>query len=152
MAIKPPRHAKIADGYLELIRRFPLVPIRGEGHLKQAIKMIDELSIIDEEKLSGGQSDYLRVLTDLVERFEDAHHPLEAAFEDGIDVLKYLLDQHQMTASDLGRILGNRQMGSAVLRRSRQLSKANVLKLAAHFNIGTDSLLREKIVPKKRAS
>jgi HTH-type transcriptional regulator/antitoxin HigA len=146
------QHAKVADDYLELVRRFPLVPIRNDAHLKQAVRMIDELSIIDEEKLSMGQSDYLMVLSDLVERFEDAHDPFEAAFDDGIDALRYLLEQHQMTASDLGRLLGNRQHGAAILRRARQLSKANVLKLASHFNVSTDLLLRERPEAKRRAS
>jgi HTH-type transcriptional regulator/antitoxin HigA len=144
--------AKISDDYLDLVRRFPLVPIRDNAHLKQAIRMIDELSVIDEEKLSTGQAGYLRVLSDLVEKFEDAHFSLEAAFDDGVSALKFLLEQHQMTASDLGRLLGNRQVGAAILRRARQLSKANVLKLAAHFNVTADLLLRERMVANRRAS
>ncbi len=40
-----------------------------------------------------------------------------------------------MSASDLGRLLGARPLGSAILRRERQLSKANILKLADHFRV-----------------
>ena len=47
-----------------------------------------------------------------------------------------------MTASDLGRLLGNRQLGSADPRCQRQLSKEHVLKLADHFKVSTDPLLR----------
>jgi len=143
MHMRMTKNVNVADDYLELIQRFPLTPIRDEAHLQQAFELIDELSVIDEEKLTAGQADYLLVLTDLVAKFEDAHHAVDAAFADGIAALKYLLAQHQMTASDLGRLLGNRQIGSAILRRERQLSKANVLKLAAHFHVSTDLLLRQ---------
>jgi HTH-type transcriptional regulator/antitoxin HigA len=146
------KQAKIDHDYLELVRQFPLIPIRSESCFKEAMKVIDELSVIVEGKLKPGQSDYLMVLTDLVEKYEDAHCPLEEGFDDGVEALKYLLDQREMTASDLGRLLGNRQMGAAILRRSRQLSKANLLKLAAHFNVTADLLLREGPVRKRRAS
>jgi HTH-type transcriptional regulator / antitoxin HigA len=152
MTTKIKHRAEIARDYLELVRRFSLVPIRNVAHFDDAIEMIDELSIIDEAKLTRGQSDYLLVLSDLVEKFEDEHIQLEAAFGDGVDALRYLLEQHQMTGSDLGRLLGNRQIGAAILRRTRQLSKANVLKLAAHFNVTADLLLRQKQNTKRRAS
>ena len=144
MTFKTATHAQPTDDYLELVRHFPLVPIKGSVHLKQAFDVIDELSIIDEERLTQGQSDYLEVLTGLVEKYEETHHPVEPAFKDGIGALKYLLDQHGMTASDLGRLLGNRQLGAAILRRQRQLSKAHVVKLANHFNVSVDLFLREK--------
>jgi HTH-type transcriptional regulator/antitoxin HigA len=141
MATKRVKAASVADDYLGLVKRFPLIPIRSEGHLNDAFRLIDELSAIDEEKLSDGQADYLLVLTDLVEKFEDEHHSISSGFEDGIEALAYLLEQHGMTASDLGRLLGNRQIGAAILRRSRQLSKTHVVKLARHFNVSTDLLL-----------
>jgi antitoxin component HigA of HigAB toxin-antitoxin module len=144
MPTKIARHTKVADDYLALINRFPLVPIKNARHLKEAFELLDELSIADEEKLTGGQADYLLVLTDLVEKYEDAHHPIENAFEDGIAALAFLLDEHVMTASDLGRLLGNRQLGAAILRRERQLSKAHVIKLANHFKVSTDLLIFDK--------
>ena len=148
--VKP--QPKISDDYLELVQRFPLVPIRDQVHFKQAAKVIDELSVIDEHRLSQGQSDYLFVLTELVERFEDTHHPWEEEFDDGVECLRYLLDQHAMSASDLGRLLGNRQIGAAILRGARALSKSHVIKLARYFNVTADLFLREGAVHKRRAS
>src|SRR4051794_31815156 len=94
----------VAKDYLELVRRFPLVPIKSRQHLKEAFKVIDGLSIIDEEKLSPGQEDYLIVLSGLVERYEDEVGAVADPLLSGLDALKYLLDQHAMSASDLGRL------------------------------------------------
>jgi antitoxin component HigA of HigAB toxin-antitoxin module len=38
-------------------------------------------------------------------------------------------------ASDIGRILGSRSLGAAILRGDRQISKENALKLASHFKL-----------------
>lgn len=142
MPAKTSKHVKVGDDYLNLVRRFPLVPIKSETHLREAFKVIDALSIIDEGRLTDGQADYLLVLTDLVERYEERHFPIGRAFKDGIEALQYLLDEHQMTASDLGRLLGSRQLGAAILRRDRQLSKSQIVKLCDHFKVSADLLLR----------
>jgi HTH-type transcriptional regulator/antitoxin HigA len=141
MVAKTRRDHGVSDDYLELIKRFPLAPIRGERHFKEAVGMIDELSIIDEEKLTAGQADYLLVLSDLVERYEDRHFQEKGAFGDGVQALAYLMEQRGMSASDLGRLLGSRSLGSAILRRERELSKGHVVKLARYFGISTDLLL-----------
>ena len=51
------------------------------------------------------------------------------------DTLTRLLDVHGLTASDLGRLLGNRTLGSAILRGDRDLSKAHILTLAERFKV-----------------
>ncbi|HZK80537.1 MAG TPA: hypothetical protein VFC46_05700 [Humisphaera sp.] len=129
---------RLTSDYFELTSRFPLIPIEDQKHFAEAMVLIDELGIIDEEKLTKGQAKYLMVLTDLVERYERSTFPLKSPFKDGIDVLKYLLEEAGMSASDLGRILGNRQLGAAILRRDRELSKTHIVQLANYFKVSTD--------------
>jgi antitoxin component HigA of HigAB toxin-antitoxin module len=136
--------SKIPADYLELVNRLPLAPIRNRKRLKDALDLIDELGIIDENQLTPGQADYLLVLSDLVERYEDAHFPGETPFEDGIAALEYLMQQTQMSASDLGRLLGSRQLGPLILRRERELSKSHIVKLAGYFKVSTDLFLRPR--------
>jgi len=50
------KKAIVADDYLELVKRFPLVRIKNDRHLKEAHKIIDELSIIGEDDLSHHHS------------------------------------------------------------------------------------------------
>ena len=40
-----------------------------------------------------------------------------------------------MSASDLGRLLGNRTLGAALLAGRRNLSKAHIKKLGEHFKV-----------------
>ena len=75
------------DRYLELVRTFPLRPIRADADLDRAIEIID--SLIDRDDLDEGEADYLDVLGDLVHRYEDKHLPIQE-FSDA-DMLRFLL-------------------------------------------------------------
>ena len=67
------RRAKLPDTYFELVRRFPLVTVHDDVHLGEAQRVIDEL--LQTELDAGGEA-YLDVLSDLVGRYEDEHHPV----------------------------------------------------------------------------
>ena len=55
--------------------------------------------------------------------------------------LQYLVKEAGLSASDLGRLLGNRGMGSVFLTGKRGLSKTNIRKLAEHFKVRADYFL-----------
>jgi HTH-type transcriptional regulator/antitoxin HigA len=135
MATSVLEKVRVGEDYLALTRRFPLVPIRNERHYRQAVRMLDELAVVDEHDLTCGQADYLMVLTDIVERWEREHHAIDTGRFRGLDALKHLLEENRMSASDLGRLLGNRQLGSAILRGQRQLSKTHLRVLAERFAV-----------------
>src|SRR5439155_20697527 len=119
---------KTCDGLNALC---PLRPIRDDVDLSNAQEVVDALAVLSTR--SRDQKDYLETLSTLVEKYEQE----QGAFTDDdasvIDVLKFLMEGREMSASDLGRLLGNRELGAAILRGDRQLSKANILKLAEHF-------------------
>ena len=62
------------EKYLDLVRHFPLRPIRSERDLDRAAKVID--SLVDRPSLSFDEKDYLNVLSDLVEAYEEEHYPI----------------------------------------------------------------------------
>jgi antitoxin component HigA of HigAB toxin-antitoxin module len=45
------------------------------------------------------------------------------------------MEQNHLNTSQLGDILGQRQLGSEILKKTRELSKAHIVKLAQHFNV-----------------
>jgi plasmid maintenance system antidote protein VapI len=47
-----------------------------------------------------------------------------------------------MSASDLGRILGNRTLGPAIIRGDRKISKANAIKLGKYFKLNPGIFLQ----------
>ena len=136
------RAVKITDDYFDLIKRFPLVPIGNDRHLKEAHKIIDELSIIDEDELTGGQAAYLAVISDLTEAYEAPTLTALTKETTGLEVLKHLIEEHDMTGSDLGRILGHRELGAKVLRGDRQISREHAKLLGKRFGIPAEIFLR----------
>ena len=132
----------LAGHYLELDRRFPLRPIRTEERLRAAHKMIDELTKIPEEKLTRDQADYLEVLGDLASAYEDRIMSPEVASVSGLDVLNHLMDANGVSASDLGRLLGHRELGSKILRGEREISKSHAKAVGEDFGLPPETFLR----------
>ena len=51
------------------------------------------------------------------------------------------IDGRPVSLDDLGRLLGNRPLGSLILNGKRELSKAHIRKLAEHFAVDPGALL-----------
>ncbi len=123
------------DDYLELIRDFPLRVIRNERELDAATSVALRLAIKGEQHLSTGETEYLDVLDRLIEDYEETYHPMPTRNATPLQRLKLLVEEAAMTASDLGRLLGNRSLGSLLLTGRRELSKSHLRILAEHFRI-----------------
>jgi HTH-type transcriptional regulator / antitoxin HigA len=118
----------------------PLRPIQDKVDFENAQEIADKLAVLD--RRTRDQDDYLETLSTLMEKYEDEHSPIETGDLKPVDTLKYLLDAHDMSASDLGRLLGNRELGPAILRGDRQLSKKNILVLSERFKLNPAVFLR----------
>jgi len=118
--------------YAGLVRMAPPRPIHDKVDLANATEVIDALA---GHHLTPDQEDYLDVLSDLVQKYEEERSPARRVRSTPLQRLRYLMEQAGMTASDLGRLLGNRGLGSLVLRGRRQLSKTHIRTLAEHFRL-----------------
>ncbi len=134
--------AKGRDSYLELVKRFPLVPIKNERHYDEAAAFLKKLAIRAEGSLDRGEADYLDALTMFVEEYQNKHHRIVAAEMGPIEALKYLMEESGTSTAELGRILGNSSLASQVLKGRRELSKANILALANHFHVEAGLFLK----------
>jgi HTH-type transcriptional regulator/antitoxin HigA len=118
--------------YLELVRRFPLRPIRSDEELDRAIHMID--SLIDRDHLVPEEKDYLDVLSDLVERYETVHHPIPP-LPDG-ELLQHLIETNGTTQAELSRKAKIPESTiSEIIAGKRKLTRSHIGKLAKHFNV-----------------
>jgi len=123
---------KTRDRYLDLVKRFPLRPIRSGDELDEAIKFMNGL--LDRWDLDEGERDYLDVLSDLVEKFEHDHHPIAPA-SDGA-MVRFLLDLRDLSQVELARQTGIAESTiSAVLSGKRQLSRRHIGILAVFFAV-----------------
>ncbi len=98
-------------------------------------------SLLSLDTLNQDQSDYLELLIDQIEKYENQSYPLPYENQDPIANLIFLLNENNLNASDLGILLGNRQLGSKILRRERQLSKSHIRILSRHFRVSADLFL-----------
>ena len=129
--------AKGSDTYFNFVRRFPLVHLRDDDHLRAAQEMIDSLL---ERKLDKGGQDYLDVLTDLVEAYEDEHHPIPDASQ--AEVLRELLRVNGLSQQKLAqRVKISQSTISAVLNGVRTFTKEQVIALAKFFNVSPAAFL-----------
>ncbi|HUO07700.1 MAG TPA: transcriptional regulator [Phycisphaerae bacterium] len=125
----------VGDDYLDLVKRFPLRVIRSERELDAAAAVAMKLAIKGEEQLSDGETEYLDVLDRLNEDYEEQHHVMPVGKASALERLRALVKEAGMGASDLGRLLGNRSLGSLLLSGRREVSKAHIRVLADHFRV-----------------
>ena len=122
----------VGDGYFALIREFPLRPISSDTALDRAIVMIDRL--LAQDKLAGDEQDYLDVLSDPVEKYEDQRCPVERV--SGVDALRHLVESSGKTRAVVAVEAGLPESTlSEVLSGRRQLNTRHISILARYFRI-----------------
>jgi HTH-type transcriptional regulator/antitoxin HigA len=122
------------DRFLDLVRQFPLRPIRTKREYAAATKIVDTLAVRGEEELNDDELDYLDVLTDLVEAYETSNYP-EPREGTPLERLKWLLEESGTSTAHLGRLLGNSGLASQILLGRRELSKTHIRILSRHFKL-----------------
>jgi HTH-type transcriptional regulator / antitoxin HigA len=119
--------------FAELVAAHPPRPIGDDVDLRNAEEVVERLAVLPSR--TKDQEDYLEVLSTLIERYEAEHYPIDTSGITPIERLKFLMEQHDMNASDLGRLLGDRTLGPKILSGDRELSKANIIRLAQRFGV-----------------
>ncbi len=117
--------------YLALVRAFPLVSIRDDTHLADALDVIDHL--VERSNRSNADEAYLGAPTDHAETYEAAHAHLPPT--SGVEALRYLMAENGLTQADLVPLFGTPSLVSEVLTGKRKLALAHIKRLAAHFGL-----------------
>ena len=125
--------------YGSLSARCPVRPIHSDAALERAQSIVD--SFAGRKHLTRDQMDYLDAWARMIEAYEKQRYASEYAKRDTLELLRFLLKENDMSASDLGRLLGSRQLGSKILRGERGLSKAQIKKLADRFAVNASLFL-----------
>jgi HTH-type transcriptional regulator / antitoxin HigA len=127
--------ARVNDGYLDLVRRFPLRAIRSERDHAAAGRILNRLLGRRQPPLSHGECQYLDALIELTRAYESQADRFRLEKMQPIEIVRYLMEQNDMNAADIGKVLGNKTAASLVLSGKRELSKAHIRKLAARFKV-----------------
>jgi HTH-type transcriptional regulator / antitoxin HigA len=117
-----------------LVHMMPPMAIRDAVDHGNTLEVIDRLMQV--EKLTPDQGQYLETLVELVESYEAKHHAIDLARMGGLRMLKHVMEQSGMTASELARLLKvHASMGSKILKGQRQLTWEHAKVLGGEFRV-----------------
>lgn len=121
-----------ADRYLDLVRTFPLRPITTGGQLRRAHQVAEALEA--KGKLSRDERDYLEVLGDLIEKYEDRAIKVDPV-SDG-EMITFLIGLKKVTQSIVAKETGiPGSVLSNILHGKRRLNRGQIGKLADYFGV-----------------
>jgi len=134
----PPTHDDIPETYAELAELFMPRPLHDEVDYRNALAIMDAMAGFD---MNADQEDYFDAIATFIEKYEAVHHAINDPKMTPVQLIRSLMDEHDMTESDLGRLLGDRSLGHRILSGQRELSKAHIRALAEHFCLNPAALL-----------
>ena len=110
----------------------PLFSMRNEDDYDLAVVRLN--SLLDQVGTDEQHPLYmlLDTLGTLIHAYEEQHHPIPEC--SGVDVLRFLMEEHGLTQSDLLEI-GSQGVVSEILRGKRELNIRQVRALAKRFHV-----------------
>lgn len=106
--------------------------IRGEQHYAEMVDLLNELIDAVRSNEEHPLSDLLEIVGELISSYEATHYPIQDAAPQ--DVLRYLMDEHELTQSDLSEV-GSQGVVSEILSGKRMMNARQAKALAARFNV-----------------
>ena len=117
---------------LELVREFELRPITTGSQLRKAHQVAEDLEA--KGKLSRDERDYLEVLGDLIEKYEDRAIKVDPV-SDG-EMITFLIGMKKVTQSVVAKETGiPGSVLSNILHGKRRLNRGQIGKLADYFGV-----------------
>lgn len=128
------------DRYLELVRAFPLRPIRDDEACRQAKRALRGL----QQDHSDDARDYKQVLVKLISDYErHAGYALDTSNVSPAEIVGHLLEERGMSLNALAKAIGVSQGTlSETLSGRRGWSKSTILKVSDYFALNPVLFLR----------
>ncbi len=122
----------ITKKYIQLLQEFPPRPVVSKADFEATQSVINKL--LDKPKLTPEEEDYLDVLGTLVYDYEQQQEDLIPDIY-GIEMLKALIQEHNLRQKDLVGIFKTESIVSDVLNGKRQLTNRHIQELAEFFHL-----------------
>lgn len=123
---------EFAQAWGELQALVPVSAIHNEQQYERALETLHALLDIVGEDETHPLYELLDTLGTLVHIYEEEHYPGPAAT--GIDVLKFLMEEHQLSLSSFPEI-GNEGEVSELLMGKRELKVSEIRALSKRFGV-----------------
>ena len=108
---------------------YPLMVIKTQNDYEKALRSME--AVFDEE--TGPLADYAETLVILIEHYEENNFPVEK--KQGVEVLKFLMEQNDLKQKDLVGSLGGKSTVSEILNGKRPLNLQHIRVLADKFHV-----------------
>jgi HTH-type transcriptional regulator/antitoxin HigA len=116
--------------YANLLSKYQPKLIRTEEENRQALEVLQEL--LRNPTSTPEETELYRLLIALIEKFEEEYY---APNPEPPDMLLFLMDQRNMTATDLTIALDSPEVVADILNGKQAISSAQAIALGRFFNV-----------------
>jgi HTH-type transcriptional regulator/antitoxin HigA len=120
--------------YSSLLVEFQPKVITTEEENERTLVVVEKL--MNHKDRTPEQDAILDLLVVLIEKFESEHYQLNAATPQSI--LLYLMEERNMTQSELADLIGSKGVASEILSGKRGISKRLAKKLGEFFHVSPE--------------
>jgi HTH-type transcriptional regulator/antitoxin HigA len=129
------RSGELPKSYGELIALHVPRPIGDKVAYENTVAIVDALA---GHALNHDQEDYLEILSDLIESYEEENLPALPKLS-GVKLLQYLLRENNLTGEDLAKLLKvDRSVAYKILKGARNLTTDHIRRLCDRFAVQAD--------------
>jgi HTH-type transcriptional regulator / antitoxin HigA len=125
----------VSPEYEALLRKVPPKVIRTEKENEAYTEILYELDRRS-SKLTAAEKELAELLTLLIEDFEEKRYRLPRGKP--LDVLRFLMEQHNLLQKDLAEVFGTPSIVSEVMNGKRELNKKQIARLSARFHVSPE--------------
>ena len=123
--------------YEFLIEKFPPREIKNASEHRAYRNLVGtlmrELSHRIDKRSAAGIRQYISILAPLIAKFEETRWPRSRT--SGHEVLEFLIEQNELTQSDLEDEIGTQPYVSDILRGKKELTSEQIAKLSKRFGV-----------------
>ena len=124
--------AEITAHFQALTTVVPLRTIRNEQDYDKAVLVLNQLLESGPFDEQDPLADLVNTLSTLIAEYDDQYYPQQAVTP--VDVLRFLMEQHQLPQSGLPEI-GTQGVVSEILNGKRELNVRQIRALAERFSV-----------------
>lgn len=117
--------------YGELLNETRPAVIHDEAENRIFIETLERLT--SKENVSAAEERLIELLVVLVKEYEARSSPVPDAGP--LDIIRHLMDEHQLRQKDLVDVFGTESIVSDVLNGKRELQKEHIKRLSARFKV-----------------
>lgn len=130
--------AEAPETYDELVRLYPPRKIHDQVELENATEVADWIAL---RAKNDAQLDYLELLGDLMDEYENAGKPDKPSSP--LEILNYLVEENNITTRELGKILGiDHSVAARILKGDRAITVEHAKSLGARFKLTPEAFLK----------